>query len=199
MDVKKVVTKPKHPLLDLGQDNKKHGGLRDPHCLGYRRGSQFWRSFYKMYKTDELISIQFLSGNTYLERNMIIANPNFELLLPNDILFRPIRIVFPGKKSWISGQVFSIQAYLVISLASTIRLSSFITRGPIHTVDIRTEIINDVSEGEKKTMLTFFTDQTVVSVVGIICVTETTMGKLEFEELVAMLAWVSSAARNSYQ
>ena len=42
---------------------------------------------------------EFLSENTYLERNMIIANPNFELLLPNDILFRPIRIVFPEKKS----------------------------------------------------------------------------------------------------
>jgi hypothetical protein len=29
---------------------------------------------------------------------MVIANPNFELLLPNDILFRPIRIVFAEKK-----------------------------------------------------------------------------------------------------
>ena len=69
----------------------------------------------------------------------------------------------------------------MISLASTIRLSSFITRGPIHTVDIRTKVINDVSEGgEKKRRLTFFTDQTVVSVVGIVCVTKTTMGELEF-------------------
>ena len=47
-------------------------------------------------------------------------------------------------------------------------------------------------------MLTFFTDQTVVSVVGIVCVTKTTMGELEFEEFVAMLARVSSAARDSY-
>ena len=39
----------------------------------------------------------FVTENTYLERNMIIANPNFELLLPNDILFRPIRIIFPEK------------------------------------------------------------------------------------------------------
>lgn len=36
----------KHPLLDLGQDNKKHGGLRGPHCLGCRRESQFWQSLY---------------------------------------------------------------------------------------------------------------------------------------------------------
>ena len=36
-------------------------------------------------------------------------------------------------------------------------------------------------------MLTFFTDQTVVSVVGIVRVTKTTMGELEFEEFVAML------------
>ena len=142
------------------------------------------------------MNIRVSSENTYLECNMIIANTNLELLLPNDILFRPIRIVFPGKKSWISGQVFSIQAYLVISLASTIRLSSFITRGPIHTVDIHTKDNNEVSEGgEKKTMLTFFTDQTVISVVWIVCITKTTMGELEFEEFVAMLAWVSSAAQ----
>ena len=52
-------------------------------------------------------------------------------------------------------------------------------------------VINDVSEkgGDKKVeMLTFFTDQTVVSVVGIVCVTKTTMGELEFKEFVAMLA-----------
>lgn len=75
-------------------------------------------------------------------------------------------------------------AYLVISLASTIRLSSFITRGPIHTV----EVINGASEARKKRGFTFFTDETVVSVVGIICVSKTTMGELELEEFVAMLA-----------
>ena len=48
----------KHPPLDLEQDNKKHGGLRGPHCLGYRRGSQFLQSLYKMYKTDESMSIR---------------------------------------------------------------------------------------------------------------------------------------------
>ena len=46
----------KHALLDLGQDNKKHGVLRGPHCLGYRRGNRFWQSLYD--KTDELVSIQ---------------------------------------------------------------------------------------------------------------------------------------------
>jgi hypothetical protein len=74
---------------------------------------------------------------------------------------------------------------------STMRLSSFITRGPIHTVDIRTKVIYAMSEGGKR-RLTFFTDQTVVSIVGIVCVMKTTMGKLEFEEFVAMLARVSS-------
>jgi hypothetical protein len=48
-----------------------------------------------------------------------------------------------------------------------------------------------MSEGGKR-RLTFFTDQTVVSIVGIVCVMKTTMGKLEFEEFVAMLARVSS-------
>jgi hypothetical protein len=43
-------------------------------------------------------------------------------------------------------------------------------------------------KGGKKRRLAFFTDQTVVSVVGIICVTKATMGELEFEEFVAMLA-----------
>ena len=44
-------------------------------------------------------------------------------------------------------------------------------------------------------MLTFFTDQAVVPVVGIVCVTKTTMGELELEEFVAMLARMPSAAR----
>jgi hypothetical protein len=48
---------------------------------------------------------------------------------------------------------------------------------------------------EKKGMLTFFTDQTVVPVVGIVCVTKTTMRELELEEFVAMLARMPSAAR----
>jgi hypothetical protein len=43
-------------------------------------------------------------------------------------------------------------------------------------------------KGENERRLTFFTDQTVVSVVGIVCVTKTTMRELEFEEFVAMLA-----------
>lgn len=29
---------------------------------------------------------------------MVIADPNFELLLPDDIFFWPIRVVFPEKK-----------------------------------------------------------------------------------------------------
>jgi hypothetical protein len=79
----------------------------------------------------------------------------------------------------------------MISLASTIRLSSFITRGPIHTVDILMPC--------QKRRLTFFTDQTVVSVVGIVCVAKTTHDE-KTQEFVAMLARVSSAARNySYQ
>ena len=76
----------------------------------------------------------------------------------------------------------------MISLASTIRLSSFITRGPIHTVNIRIKVINDVPERGKKWRLTFFTDQAVVPVVGIVCVTKTTMGELKFEEFVTVLA-----------
>ena len=77
----------------------------------------------------------------------------------------------------------------MISLASTIRLSSFITRGPIHTVNIRTKVIKDMSKKwGKRRRLTFFTDQTVVPVVGIICITKTTMGELEFEKFVAMFA-----------
>ena len=77
----------------------------------------------------------------------------------------------------------------MISLASTIRLSSFITRGPIHTVNMRTKVIKELSikEGQRR-RLTFFTDQTVVPVVGIICITKTTMGELEFKKFVAMFA-----------
>ena len=49
------------------------------------------------------------------------------------------------------------------------------------------KVINDVSEKEKKT-LTFFANQTVVSIVGIVRVAKTTMGEFELEEFVAMLA-----------
>ena len=142
---------------------------------------------------------EFLSENNYLERDMVIPNPNFELLLPNDVLFRPIRIVFPEKKSWVSGPSFVVTG-LLRDLTSFYNTFEFFynKRTNPHCREMRTKvIINDVSKRGEKRWLTLFTDQTVVPVVGIIRVTKTTMGELEFEELVAMLAWVSSAARNS--
>lgn len=95
--------------------------------------------------------MDFLVKITYLKCDMVISNPNFELLLSDDIFFRPIRIVFPEKKRNLNvkiwTQVFATRlAYLVISLASTIRFSSFITRGPIHTA----QVINDMSEEKKR-------------------------------------------------
>ena len=49
----------KTPLLDLGQDNRKHGGLQGPRCPECRQEIQFWQS---LYKTIELMSITSLVG-----------------------------------------------------------------------------------------------------------------------------------------
>jgi len=33
--------------------------------------------------------------NTHFEGNMIISDADFELLLPDDVLFWPVRVIFP--------------------------------------------------------------------------------------------------------
>lgn len=75
--------------------------------------------------------------SSYLECNMIIADTNFQFLLPNNVLLGPVGIVFPVRHQISGKKMFCMQdkkAYLVISLDSTILFSSFTTRGPIHTL-----------------------------------------------------------------
>lgn len=80
-------------------------------------------------------------------------------------------------------------AYFVISLASTIRLSSLTTRGPIHTCVARSK---KVSRDESRVWLTFFANQTVVSVVGVVGISQSSMRVFKLEEFVAMFARMSS-------
>ena len=77
---------------------------------------------------------------TYLESNVVIPHTNFELLFPDNILLWPFWVVF--SVLWKKG--FSLVSVgrkstggstnLMISLDSTMRLSSFTTSGPTHTI-----------------------------------------------------------------
>jgi len=72
----------------------------------------------------------------YLKRDVIVANANLELLLSNDVLFWPVRVIFPlcaWRRSGYAVNSFRCVTYFVISLASTILLSSFTISGPTHT------------------------------------------------------------------
>lgn len=91
--------------------------------------------------------------------------------------------------------------HLVISLDSMIRLSSFTTRGPTHTIRIRHQ---SVSFGElmlatpkENAMLTLFADQTIVPVVRVVRIPQTSVGVLKLQELVPVLARMSCAEARS--
>ena len=62
------------------------------------------------------------------------------------------------------------------------RLSSFTTKGPTHTGK------GAMSQAEtgQRCPLTFFADETVVPVVGVICISQTTMRVFEFKEFMSV-------------
>jgi hypothetical protein len=81
----------------------------------------------------------------------------------------------------------------VISLDSMTRLSSFTTRGPIHTKkkDEWRKL------GHAEVMRTFFTNKAVVAVIRVIGVTKTAMRVLKLQELVSMFSRVAGAWRGA--
>ena len=119
------------------------------------------------------------------EQNMVIAKTHFELQLSNNILFRPFRIIFE-KKNWVSGQNFIVTG-LLSDFTSFYNMFEFFYYEAQSTLSTYAQqsLMTWQKGVDKKRKLTFFMDQTVVSVVGIICITKTTMGELEFEEFVA--------------
>ena len=80
--------------------------------------------------------------------------------------------------------------YFVISLDSTIRLSSFTTSGPTHTTKFES---TGASKACEEGMRTLFPDERVITVVRIVGVSQTPVRVLELEELVSVLARVTSA------
>lgn len=66
---------------------------------------------------------------THLERDVVLVYPDLELLTTDDVLLRPLRVVFPVPVSLSAAP----EAHLVISLSRTIRLNSSATAGPTYT------------------------------------------------------------------
>jgi hypothetical protein len=87
-------------------------------------------------------------------------------------------------------------AYLMISLCSTMRFNSFTTRGPTHTDGWMDGWMDERGWEHICDVRTFFADERVVSVVGIVRVAKSSMGVLEFEKLVAVLARVTRALKS---
>ena len=75
--------------------------------------------------------------------------------------------------------------YFVISLDSTILVSSFTTSGPTHT---STRVSPKQTSHGSLIPLTLFTNETVIPVVGVVRVTQTSMRVFELEELVSVLS-----------
>ena len=75
--------------------------------------------------------------------------------------------------------------YFVISLDSTILLSSFTTSGPTHT---STRVSQKQTSHGSLIPLTLFTNETVITVVGVVRVTQTSVRVFELEELVSVLS-----------
>ena len=87
----------------------------------------------------------------------------------------------------------AMHTYFVISLASTIRLSSLTTRGPTHTALFK--LHQSLNKGRQVDVtLTFFPDKTIIPVIGVVGITEPSMGVLEFKELVSMFAGMARAS-----
>lgn len=70
---------------------------------------------------------------THLERDVFIAEPDLELLLSDNVLSRPLRVVLPAIIDQRHPPREPFPTHFVISLSLTIRLSSSINNGPIHT------------------------------------------------------------------
>lgn len=93
---------------------------------------------------------------SHFKSDVIVANANLELLLSNDVLFRPVRVIFPfcgGDQSHTPDGVQWLTNF-VISLASTILFNSFTINGPIHTARARGNE-NVGKEGKENSILSF--------------------------------------------
>ena len=84
--------------------------------------------------------------------------------------------------------------YFVISLDSTMRLSSFTTRGPTHTESNKAHKVNQCMV-RVKMMLTLFENKTVIVVVRVVCITKAAMRVLRLQKLVAVFARMSSTKK----
>ena len=82
----------------------------------------------------------------------------------------------------------------MISLCSTMRFSSFTTRAPTHTEDRQGQ---DGVTQPGVVSRTLFADERVVPVVGVVRITESSMGVLKLEEFVAVLPRMAGTARVS--
>ena len=79
------------------RDNRKHEVLLDLRCPGCRPVTRSWRSVH-VHNNNRSVIHGAIPGNVvypYFKGDMIVANADFELLLSDDVLFRPIRVIFP--------------------------------------------------------------------------------------------------------
>jgi hypothetical protein len=79
-------------LYEIVKDTKPFGVLT---ILDINQGTYF-RGLYK--KSVSVSGKKRSMEGTYLERDMVIANTDLELLLPNNVLFWPVRVVFPVRQ-----------------------------------------------------------------------------------------------------
>ena len=81
----------------LVRDNRKREDLPDLRCLECRLANRSLRSVHVHYNNRSVIHGA-IGGNVwypYFKSNVIVANTDLELLLSNNVLFWPIRVILP--------------------------------------------------------------------------------------------------------
>ncbi len=83
-----------------GQGSRTRAGPPGPRCPGYRPRSQFLQSGTKkgrvsLHKDTTQIIYR---GYSHLKRDVVVSDADLELLLANDVLLGPVRVVFPEKR-----------------------------------------------------------------------------------------------------
>ena len=132
-----------------------------------------------------------------LESDVVSANPNFQLLLPDDVFLGPILVIFPVKhrtevSRYPTSSIFGYSLRDLARLYDPLQL--------LHNQRTNPHFAKHVSGSvppKNHGQLTLFANQTVITIVGVIGISQTPMRVLEFQELVAVLARVARAVWKS--
>lgn len=125
---------------------------------------------------------------------MVVSYANFQLLLSNDILLGPVRVIFPARQDGITTEQSQMgRRRLTLWFHLSQRFSSTPLQSTVQpTLSAKHLWVATTAKEMVLAKLTFFADQTIVTVVRVVRITKTTMRVLEFKEFMSVFAWMAS-------